>query len=195
MNSGNRYSLTLNIPQRKIVAIDPGTENSAVVTIDSDGEVRGKILGNEDLELWLIDWAKKSGWDCAIEMIACYGQRVGREVFETCVWIGRFLSAWEDESTSGAFDTPRRIVRSEVKMELCNTNRANDADIRAALIDLYGPGKEKAVGLKASPGPLYGFRKDMWAALAVAVTYARMLEREEQPDRIQMSVHDKLGIR
>jgi hypothetical protein len=38
-----------------------------------------------------------------------------------------------------------------------------------------------AVGLKATPGPLYGFKKDMWAALAVAVTYERMLERGGTP--------------
>jgi len=42
------------------------------------------------------------------------------------------------------------------------------------LIDRYGGvgGKRAAIGLKASPGPLHGVSKDVWAALAVAVTYA-----------------------
>lgn len=33
------------------------------------------------------------------------------------------------------------------------------------------PGKEKAIGKKATPGPLYGVVGDEWAALAVAVTW------------------------
>ena len=159
--------------KRRIIAIDPGTDRSAVVTIDIDGEVHGQILDNHVLESWLEDFHHKKDWCCAVEMIACYGQRVGREVFETCVWIGKFMSAWQTRTIA----EPARLVRRDVKMELCATNRANDADIRAALIDLYGPGKLKAVGLKASPGPLYGFKKDMWAALAVAVTFDRMLDR------------------
>lgn len=171
-----------------ILAIDPGTEQSAAVTLEADGQVTGRILDNPELEAWLRDWHHKPRWHCTIEMIACYGQRVGREVFETCVWIGRFQSAWATE----VIPEPTRIVRRDVKMELCETNRANDADIRAALIDLYGPGKDKAIGVKASPGPLHGFRKDMWAALGVAVTYKRMIERREP---VQMSVHDRVGIR
>jgi len=165
--------------KRRIIAIDPGTDRSAVVTIDIDGEVNGQILDNHVLEKWLRDFHHKKDWCCVIEMIACYGQRVGREVFETCVVIGRYLSAWETRTIA----EPARLVRRDVKMELCSTNRANDADIRAALIDLYGPGKDKAIGKKASPGPLYGFRKDMWAALAVAVTYERMLENGEVPTK------------
>lgn len=29
-----------------------------------------------------------------------------------------------------------------------------------------------AIGSKAAPGPLYGISRDVWSALAVAVTYA-----------------------
>ena len=57
----------------------------------------------------------------------------------------------------------------EVKMNLCHSAKANDADIRQALIDRFGPGKQKAIGLKGSPGPLYGVSKHCWAALALAV--------------------------
>ena len=49
--------------------------------------------------------------------------------------------------------------------------RAKDANVRAALIDRFGPSKRKAIGLKATPGPLYGVHSHMWSALAVAVTY------------------------
>jgi hypothetical protein len=36
------------------------------------------------------------------------------------------------------------------------------------MIDRFGPGKEKAIGRKATPGPLYGVKKDIWSALAIA---------------------------
>jgi hypothetical protein len=33
-------------------------------------------------------------------------------------------------------------------------------------------GRRAAVGLKASPGPLYGVSRDVWQALALGVAYA-----------------------
>jgi hypothetical protein len=102
----------------------------------------------------------------AVEMIASYGMPVGAEVFQTCVWIGRFLEC-------GAA-TEQLVYRKEVKMHLCGTTRANDGNVRQALLDLYG-GKERALGRKATPGPLYGISGDEWAALGVAVTYAARL--------------------
>ena len=41
------------------------------------------------------------------------------------------------------------------------------------LLDRFGG--SSAIGLKRSPGPLYGVSKDVWSALAVAVTYADSL--------------------
>nr|WP_307731851.1 hypothetical protein [Massilia sp. H27-R4] len=107
---------------------------------------------------------KINGHRLALEMIASYGMAVGREVFETCVWIGRFKQAWH------APDQVELVYRKDVKLHLCGTPRAKDANVRAAIIDKFGPGKETAIGKKASPGPLYGVVSHAWAALAVAIT-------------------------
>jgi hypothetical protein len=100
----------------------------------------------------------------AVEMFSSYGMPVGAEVFEACVWVGRFIERWGGEY--------RLIYRTDVKLHLTNQRRAKDANVRQALIDRYGPGKDRAIGRKASPGPLYGLTGDCWSALAVAVTAA-----------------------
>jgi len=66
-----------------------------------------------------------------------------------------------------------RISRRAVKLHLCGSARAKDANIRQALIDRYGG--SAAIGRKAAPGPLYGVSKDVWSALAIAVTYQQEL--------------------
>ena len=97
--------------------------------------------------------------ELAIEMVASYGMAVGKEVFETVRWIGRFQQCWRDP------DAVRLIYRRDVKLHLCGSPRAKDANIRQALIDQLGP-----VGVKREPGPLYGVKSHAWSALAVAVT-------------------------
>ena len=104
----------------------------------------------------------------ALEMVASYGMAVGAEVFETCVWIGRFKQTWQ--ACYGRANTARMVYRKDVKLALCGTAKAKDANIRQALIDLYGG--EYAIGKKAKPGPLYRVKSHAWAALAVAVTAA-----------------------
>lgn len=111
----------------------------------------------------------------AVEMVASYGMAVGAEVFATCVWAGRFIEAWVGGMSE---DSVTRLYRKDVTLHLCHSRIAKDKNVRQALIDRYGPGKPAAVGLKASPGPLYGVSGDVWAALAVAVTAADQLAAE-----------------
>ena len=139
-----------------ILAIDPGTVQTAL--IEWNGEriaARHLVPNSEALELVGLTCAR----EVVIEMVASYGMPVGREVFETVVWIGRYM-----ERAIGTGKPVRRVYRKDIKLHLCHSLRAKDGNIRQALIDRLGePGTKKA------PGLTYGISKDLWAALAVAV--------------------------
>ena len=155
------------------IAIDPGTRQSAFVAFSSPQDIHCfATVDNENLELRLrefcYEWCKPAekltGYHhLAIEMVASYGKPVGDEVFQTCLWTGRFI---------GAFNGPHTLLkRHQIRQHLCHaTAGVNDGVIRQRLIDMYG-GKEAAIGRKATPGTLYGFKGDEWQALAVAVTW------------------------
>lgn len=144
---------------RKILAIDPGTDESAFVVFDGKRPIEFGKLKNSELLLRL-RLGEFSGLSMFIEMIASYGMPVGREVFATCVWIGVFREAHR----GAVFD----VFRKDVKLHLCYSLRAKDANVRAAILDRYG-GKA-AIGSKKSPGALYGVSGDVWSALAIAIT-------------------------
>jgi len=154
----------------KILAIDPGPEESAYVCY-SKGKLLdfGKIPNNDMLSI--IDKSKAER--LVIEMIASYGMPVGATVFETCVWIGIFIHNWGKRQPVSR-KPASRIYRKDVKMHLCYTMKAKDSNIRQAIIDRYpaiGGGKMPQIGTKKEPGPLYGVSKDVWAAIGVAITY------------------------
>jgi hypothetical protein len=149
----------------RILAIDPGTTHSAYVIWDNkaqkilsfDIQENSKLLSTLILEEF--DWL-------AIEMIASYGMAVGASVFETCVWTGRFIQ-------EALYTCLRhtKLYRKDIKMHLCGNTRAKDGNVKQALIDRLGaPGKKK------TPGPTYGLKKDLWQALAVAVTFGDCAE-------------------
>jgi len=164
----------------RVLAIDPGNTMSAWCELrDGVPELYAKEPNAEVRELLRTTGDVAEDVVLAIEMIASYGMPVGKEVFDTCLWIGRFMEAWESRG-----GTVRLVYRKDVKQFHCGTTRANDANIRAALIDRFGPGREKAVGTKRTPGPLYGIKGDEWSALAVALT-AEALAPIQQPARIE----------
>jgi len=167
-----------------ILAIDPGTTESAFCLYNGDPGVAnaerileaGKISNEKLLERLYCD-SEEDGFDAdavVVEMVACYGMPVGREIFETVFWIGRFVEAVD---SLGGPITWHRIYRKDVKLHLCQNPRAKDANISRALMDRFGDFSQGKTGkgTKKRPGPLYGFKGDMFAALAVAVTYSETI--------------------
>ena len=152
-----------------VLAIDPGTERSAWLLLEGGTPSLFGLVPNAELLDMLSAGAARQSAAVAIERVESYGMPVGREVFDTVLWAGRFCQA---VAPAAVVWVPRR----EVKLELCGSPRANDATVRQALIDRFGG--SSAVGRKASPGPLYGIHADVWSALAVAVTAEAMLGRD-----------------
>lgn len=151
----------------KVLGIDPGPEESAYCVYDTETQlpgVRGKRVNHELLR----DLGYLDADTLAVEMVASYGMAVGAEVFDTCFIAGRVAQRWVDATSADWL----RVFRRDVKLHLCGDSRAKDSNIRQALIDRFGPGKDRAIGRKASPGPLYGMAGDVWAALGVAITAA-----------------------
>ena len=149
-----------------LLCIDPGTTTSGVVIYDGEKVLESySEIDNEDL-LESIAYSGLLADHMVIEMVACYGMPVGKDTFETCVWIGRFI-----ERFSGPYEF---VYRKDVKISLCNSMRAKDGNIRQAIIDRFpatGGGKTPQVGIKKQPGPLYGVSTHAWSALAVGIAW------------------------
>src|SRR5690348_12483330 len=98
-----------------ILAIDPGNTHSGYALINSTDRrpVHVGKVPNEQLATELRTGLSTHVEHIAIEMVASYGMAVGKEVFETCVWIGRYL-----ELTGGTADL---VYRREVKLHHCHS--------------------------------------------------------------------------
>lgn len=151
-----------------LLAIDPGNIQSGYVVVDVDDLKPLEFDKIENYDLYAKSeeiFGKYNIKITAIEMIACYGARVGFEVFNTCVWIGRFIECFKKGEVN-------LISRKDEKKILCGTTRAKDKDIRRSLIDRFAKfDKKNGKGTKSNPDWFYGFKADVWQAYAVAYTW------------------------
>ena len=156
-----------------LLAVDPGPAVSGWVLFDLDARA---VLesGSADPTAHVVSMceagASPGGREfdlVACEMIASYGMAVGKEVFETCLQIGRICHAREMQASS-----VQLVTRMQVKSNLCHSAKAKDANVRQALIDRFGE-----VGTKKTPGPLFGVSVHAWAALGVAAYYLDVVHK------------------
>lgn len=144
----------------KILAIDVGTTETGFCLIDKDTykPIRfGKISNNDLLEI-----VKSENYDTLIyEEFQSYGMPIGVSTITSITWNGRYMQIALDREKKVDY-----IYRKEEKLNLCGSMKAKDSNIRQALIDRFGE-----VGTKKAKGFFYGFKKDIWAAYAVGITW------------------------
>jgi hypothetical protein len=161
-----------------VVGIDPGSSRSAVVVTDGT-KIFFKVL---DENFRVIEMLRRMGSDklpCAIETLRTWASpfvskkgapaRTPVEIFEACYWGGRFTEAYGPSYV-------QQLTRSKVRSHILGKGfkkqeQSTDTLIRAALIQRFGGDDKTAKGTVKAPGPLHGFSNDLYAALAVALTY------------------------
>lgn len=153
----------------KLIGIDPGNEISALVTND----MRFYMLPNYDILQILCGNFFDKDSILSLEMIACYGMPAGKTLFETALWIGRFIEAW-----NGRYCL---VYRKDIKLHFCGTFRAKDPHVRQVMIDRFGE-----PGTKKNPGLLYGIKKDLWQALAVTIYTQDILLHDDKISTIEI---------
>ena len=175
-----------------ILSIDPGTLQSAYSILDESlRPIKFGKIDNEEL-LYLINNYKDTKDDYfAIEMVACYGVAVGKSVFETVFWIGRFWQASE-------FLHKKKIFRKQdVCINLCNTVKAKDSNIKTALVDRFAKHDlERGKGTIKNPDWFYGVSKDVWSAIAVGVTFNDLYLTGNKPmneNYVNLDLCDMIG--
>ena len=155
----------------RILAIDPGNIESGYALIESSNCMPISIGKKENYTLReMIRQGQFNNTDIvSIEMIKSYGMPVGAEIFETCVWIGRFLELLLPVDVE-------LVYRADVKLHHCHSSKAKDSNITQALIDRFASGvRNRGKGTMDEPGWFYGFKADIWAAYALAVYTADTL--------------------
>jgi len=168
--------------RNQVFAIDTGSQKSGFCQfeITPDGYqpyrmITHGVIDNADLVILLM--LKK---DCAIVMenFQSMGMAVGKSVFDSCIWLGRFIEmARRSNDKRPVF----LMHRTTVKREICGQTRAKDKNVRQSIIDMFGvgggDGKVPQIGTKKNKGPLYGVSSHVWSALAVGISLDKITSR------------------
>ena len=148
-----------------IYGIDPGPVQSALVVIEIDPfAIKSMImLPNETMSDMLKSEAMGTGERVlAIEYLQSYGSQfaVSRELIDTANWVGWFTCIWGYLCKQPY----TKHLRTQIKAYIVGSVATGDKSVSNALKMRFG-----APGNKKNPGILYGIKKDLWSALAVAV--------------------------
>ena len=153
-----------------ILAIDPGTTRSGLVVVERGlVEVAAKV-DNEIALNYARSYSNGSALETSIvciERFEARGMPMSDDSVETVLFTGQLIEA----VTCTKFAQLALLKRSKIKIALCGTARAKDANVRAALIDIWGDSIRKRKKDGTLSENQFTIVSDAWAALAVATVY------------------------
>lgn len=178
---------------RRILALDIGTAAAGSGFVDfatsatkADPVCGGNtrilecgIYPNDEIEGRLL--RRPPGIQIVFEMISSQGNRQGRDIHRTLLWIGR-LSAAVRHLGAGEPGIAYVLARTAAA-HVAEMGRAGDPQVAQAVRDRFcgvGATPSQAKGTKASPGPLYGFKSHIYRAAATGIAFAEDC-RQEHP--------------
>lgn len=178
---------------RSILAIDPGTTQSAYAMIRQDYSIisAAKVENDDVLRLVQIGDYDEMVIEC-MEARHVQNGVIGAETYDTCYWIGRYMQAAIDRGKP-----VHRVYRSEERKRLVPTKKNRlpphpasvgqtaDSQIRATLIRRFAKHDFKnGKGKATCKDTFYGFAKDMWSAYAVGVVFLDRRQEEALKRRL-----------
>lgn len=158
----------LNPNVHLIVGIDPGPVTSGVVVYDLSTGRLVQCDGAMDLGALR---AMLQRLDPASAVVACERISAGPasgEVVLTTEVVGRIAEACHTRQIDCTLYYRREVLQTLA----CSGGGSKDAQVRNALIEMFGSTKAAAVGTKKAPGPLHGIGTHAWQALGVAITHS-----------------------
>ena len=146
----------------RILAIDPGPATSGMVLYDGRSVLQSWKAATLDEVLAEV---ARDGVDLvACERVQSYGI-AGSSLLQTAEVYGEIKRAAAHAGVRFVGMYRRDVLRT-LKIRV---RKGRDAAVRAEMIRRHGGSKRAAVGIKASPGPLYGVASHAWQALGLAV--------------------------
>jgi len=161
----------------ELFCIDTGTTQSAYCLFNTEnnniqeiGILANNLLAKKLRTMESLDTR------LVLEMFKSYGMAVGDSVLLSCLWIGRFI-----ECAKG-LQAYELIPRKTIVSKLCGRATGKDSNVRQAIIDHfcstnhyrggeYYQAGQSAKSITKKGGSLHKISKDMWASLAIALTF------------------------
>lgn len=142
----------------KIIGIDPGTKESGIVIVEKEMPTFAAKINNPGIIQHLYSMPF---YELAIEGMQHYGMPLGKDVFTTLLWAGRFWEAAASRSQSVFFYTKPEWTRT-----ICGPYGKKDSDVRRALLARFGDDK------KGEPLHILKGNSDKRSAFGVAIHHS-----------------------
>lgn len=184
---------------RNIVALDIGTgeRGSGWVCFDTKADEHNPVNADNTRVVWSVMESNEeilrqlragsAPVQFVFEGVSSYGKAIGAETIGTALKIGEMIGTIETRRRELGDPDPVIVLRRVVAAHLVGARKKGqptmDSMIAAAVRERFGgmgASRSDVCGTKKNPGPLYGFKQDIWQAAGLAVAYIEGCQVEER---------------